>query len=44
MEQIDINKDYFVEGDKKSEKTTEMEERTESLEEISNSDNPIIIK
>ena len=33
LEKIDINKDYFIEGDEKREKTTEMEERPESIQE-----------
>ena len=33
LEKIDINKDYFIEGDEKGEKTTEMEERPESIQE-----------
>ena len=37
LEKIDINKDYFIEGDEKREKTTEMEERPESIRETKNS-------
>ena len=34
LEKIDINKDYFLEGIKKNERPTEMEDRAESMVEI----------
>ena len=46
LEKIDINKDYFIEGDEKREKTTEMEERPESIQEtpFSNPFNYFVIR
>ena len=38
LEKIDINKDYFIENIKKNERTTEMVERAEIMEEIPNND------
>ena len=38
---IDINNDYFVEGNEKNERATEMEERIESIVETPFINNPI---
>ena len=36
LEKIDINKDYFIEGNEKKQRTTEMEEQVLNAEETSN--------
>ena len=41
MDKIDINNDYFVKGNEKNERATEMEERIESIVETPFINNPI---